>query len=212
MSSGSSCRSRPLRRSSQATRALAGVLWLLAAAAVLAQPPPLHYELVPEHSFVHFEVLHFGTSTSRGRFGPLQGRVVLEPAAGRGEVGIEIATASVSTGLRVFDARLRQADLLAADDYPLAFFVARRFVFDAAGAPREVHGEITLRGVSQPLTLRALSFACRDEGGRPDALCAGDFEAELLRSDFGMHFGLPFVANRVRLVVQVLARQRAPGG
>ncbi|MBS0442054.1 MAG: polyisoprenoid-binding protein, partial [Proteobacteria bacterium] len=33
----------------------------------------------------------------------------------------------------------------------------------------------------------------------------GDFEAELRRSDFGMSFGLPLVADRVRLLVQVEA-------
>lgn len=183
--------------------------WLVATA---LRAEPVHYELVPEHSFVHFEVLHFGTSTSRGRFGPLQGRVMLDAAAGRGEVGIEIATASVSTGLRVFDARLRQGDLLAAAEHPLAFFVARRFVFDASGTPRELHGEITLRGISQPLTLRRLAFACRIDAGSAQALCGGDFEATLLRSDFGMDFGLPFIADRVRLVVQVLARRCGPEG
>ena len=35
--------------------------------------------------------------------------------------------------------------------------------------------------------------------------CGGDFEAELRRSDFGMSFGLPLVADRVRLLVQVEA-------
>ena len=42
-------------------------------------PPPAHaepvvYRLDPTHSFVHFEVRHFGTSTTRGRVGPIAGR------------------------------------------------------------------------------------------------------------------------------------------
>ena len=88
-----------------------------------ARSPPV-YVLDPAHSFVHFEVLHFGTSTSRGRFGPSAGVVTLDRAAGRGEVGLRIATASVDTGLPVFNARLRQADLLASAEYPEAYFVA----------------------------------------------------------------------------------------
>ena len=173
-------------------------VWVLPQAA-LAQP--VFYELDPQYSFVHFEVLHFGTSTSRGRFGPLQGTVQLDRRSGQGEVSLRVPTASVDTGLAVFNARLRQDDLLDSAAHAEAFFVSRNFRFDG-GQPVELRGEFTLRGVSQPLSLRALRFACRTKAQGQEA-CGGDFEGELLRSDFGITFGLPFIANRVRLVVQV---------
>jgi polyisoprenoid-binding protein YceI len=182
--------------------AVAGVIAVAGAAA--AQPAV--YALDPDNSFVHFEVLHFGTSTSRGRFGPIQGAVTLDRAAGHGEVGLRIATAQVDTGLAIFNARLRQADLLASEEHPEAFFVARNFRF-ANGQPVEVRGEFTLRGVSQGLSLRALRFACRTEEATRQEVCGGDFEGEILRSDFGATFGLPLVANRVRLVVQIEGRR-----
>ena len=178
---------------------------LLALAATGAGAQPVAYVLDPAHSFVHFEVLHFGTSTSRGRFGPIAGFVTLDRAAGRGEVGLRIATAGVDTGLPVFNARLREADLLASAEYPEAFFVATRFRFDGP-ALAEVRGEFTLRGVSQPLSLFARRFSCRDDDGTE--VCGGDFEGEILRSDFGITFGLPLVADRVRLLVQVEGRRR----
>jgi polyisoprenoid-binding protein YceI len=165
-----------------------------------AAAQPATYWLDPDHSFVHFEVLHFGTSTSRGRFGPLQGSVTIDRTAGRGEVGLSIATASVNTGLGVFDARLRRPDLLATEVFPEAYFVATGFRF-SGDRVAEVRGEFTLRGVSQPLSLRALRFACRRSDG-PE-VCGGDFEGEILRSDFGMTYGLPWIDNRVRLLVQV---------
>lgn len=178
----------------------ASALGAAALAAVPAGAEPVTYVLDPTHSFVHFEVLHFGTSTSRGRFGPVNGTVVLDRAAGRGETALRVATGSVDTGLRIFDSRIRQADLLATEEHPEAFFVARNFRFEGDRLA-EVRGEFTLRGVSQPLSLRALRFGCRTA---PEGeVCGGDFEAELLRSDFGITFGLPLVANRVRLVVQV---------
>jgi len=68
---------------------------------------PATYVLEPGHSFVHFEVLHFGTSTSRGRFGPIAGAVMLDRAAGRGEVGLRIPTASVDAGLPFVADRVR---------------------------------------------------------------------------------------------------------
>jgi polyisoprenoid-binding protein YceI len=186
-----------------------GVLAALAAALLQsgpAQSQVASYDLLPEHTFVQFEVLHFGTSTLRGRMGPATGHVQLDRQGRRGELAVRMPTASVDTGVRVLDLRLRQADLLDSTAFPEAFFVASRFAFDAQGQLAEVRGEFTLRGTSQPLSLRAERFACRGEGA--DEVCGGDFVGTLLRSDFGATFGLPLVADRVTLRVQVQARRR----
>lgn len=180
---------------------LATALGLLSmAAAVNTAAAPAVYVLDPEHTFVHFEVQHFGTSTTRGRFGPVTGEVTLDRSTGRSELGLRIRTASVDTGIPAFNARLRQADLLASTEHPEAFFVARNFRFDGERLT-EVRGEFTLRGASQPVSLRVRHFACRQDGNAE--VCGGDFEGEILRSEFGATFGLPLVGDRVRLVVQV---------
>ncbi|MEW6707377.1 MAG: YceI family protein [Pseudomonadota bacterium] len=168
----------------------------------MAQAEPRHYRLDPAHSFVHFEVLHFGTSTLRGRFGPLDGDVQIDPQAGTGYVGLTIPVAAVDTGMKVLDRRLCERDLLACADHPDAYFVAERFAF-AGEAVRELRGELTLRGVSQPLTLKATRFHCYPHPMLKREVCGGDFEAELLRSDFGARFGVAFVSDRVRLKIQV---------
>jgi polyisoprenoid-binding protein YceI len=182
--------------------AVMAIAVIAATAARSAEAQMANYRLDPERSFVHFEVLHFGTSTTRGRFGPVQGVVQLDRRAGRGELSLAIDTASVDTGVPVFNARLRQDDLLASQAYPRAYFVASQFRF-AGEQLAEVRGEFILRGVSQPLSLRALLFGCRLDVARQREVCGGDFEAEILRSEFGATLGLPLVANRVRLVVQV---------
>jgi polyisoprenoid-binding protein YceI len=180
-------------------------LWL-AAAGTGAAAQPISYRFDPSHSFVHFEVMHFGTATLRGRFGPLDGLATLDLRAGKGQVSLSVPTQAVSTGLAVLDSRLRQDDLLDSTAYPQAYFVAERFVFEG-DTLREVRGEFTLRGTSRPLTLRAQRFACGTHPVLQRDWCGGDFEAELQRSDYGMTFGLPFVANRVRLLIQVEAIQ-----
>jgi polyisoprenoid-binding protein YceI len=171
-------------------------------AGLAAQAEPVRYRLDPDHSFVHFEVLHFGTSTLRGRFGPIEGLVELDREAGHGAVSLRIATAGVSTGLTAFDARLREPDLLATEAYPFAEFTALHFRFDG---PRlaAVLGELRLRGLSQALELRAQRFGCHRHPQLEREVCGGDFEGELRRGDFGAGFGMPFVDNRVRLRVQV---------
>lgn len=182
---------------------------VLVAASGLATAQPQDFTLMPEHSFVQFEVLHFGTSTSRGRFGPLAGQATLNRQAGTGEVSLRIATAGVDTGLPVFNARLRQADLLASEAHPEAFFVSRNFRF-AGQRLVEVRGEFTLRGQSRPLTLRALAFSCRLEPEARREVCGGDFEARFKRSDYGASFGLPLVGNEIRLLIQVEGARAIP--
>ena len=191
--------------------ALGAALALLCAspglAPVLAQSiaGPVTYRLDPDHTFVTFEVLHFGTSTLRGRIGPVTGEVTVDRGAKAGDLRLRIPVATLNTGMRVLDARLKQPDLLAATEYPEAYFVATRFRFDAAGGVKEVRGEFTLRGVGQPLSLVAKSFACRRDDLLKREVCGGDFTGDLKRHDFGATFGEPFVSDDVHLVVQVEA-------
>lgn len=188
-------------------RAMAAGVLLAGASAARAQP--VVYDLDPDHTFVTFEFQHFGTSTSRGRFGPIRGEVTLDRAAGSGEVALRIPTATVDTGLPFFNARLREADLLASGEFPEAYFVARQLRFEGERLA-EVRGEFTFRGVGQPLSLRAQRFGCRrdERGDERGEVCGGDFEAEVLRSSFGATFGLPLVGDRIRLLIQVEGRRR----
>lgn len=153
---------------------------------------------------MHFEVSHFGTSTVRGRFGPLEGTAEYDPDAQTGRVDLRIATGRVSTGLPVFDARIREADLLDSAGHPEAFFVATRFVF-AGRELREVRGEFTLRGTSLPLALTVQRFNCYTSPLLQREVCGGDLVGEIDRGAYGLSFGRPFVSDRVRLLIQVEA-------
>jgi len=164
---------------------------------------PITFRLDPAHTFATFEVRHLGTSTLRGRVGPITGEVLVDRAARRGDVRLRIPMTTLDTGFKPLDARLKQPDLLATEQNPEAYFVASNFHFDAAGAVTEVRGEFTFRGVGQALSLRARSFACRQDAMLKREVCGGDFEGQLKRSDFGAGFGTPFVADAVRLVIQV---------
>lgn len=183
-------------------------VWCLLAASAPAAAAPVVYELDPDHSFVYFEVRHFGTSTLRGRLGPVHGRVVLDHAAGTGELGLRIATASVDTGAPLLDSRLRGPEIFDSARHPEAFFVASRFRFEGTRLA-EVRGEFTLRSHGEALSLHALRFSCRPpRGGEAGEVCGGDFEAEVRPSDFGIPYGEPIIGNVVRLLVQAEGRRR----
>jgi len=168
-------------------------------------PGPVTYQLDPDHTFATFEVLHFGTSTLRGRIGPVVGEVTIDRAARTGDLRLRIPMTTLNTGMRVLDARLKEPDLLATTEYPEAYFVATRFQFDADGGVKEVRGEFTLRGVGEPLSLHARTFACRHDERLQREVCGGDFTGDVKRGRFGATFGEPFVSDDVHLVVQVEA-------
>ena len=116
--------------------------------------------------------------------------------------GLRIATRTLDTGLRILDRRMAQPDLLDIEQSPEAYFVASRFRFDGERLA-EVRGEFTVRGTGIPLSLKALQFGCRTDAERAAEVCGGDFEGRFRRSEFGITFGLPFVGDEVRLLVQV---------
>lgn len=66
-----------------------------------------------------------------------------------------------------------------------------------------MRGEFTLRGIGEPLSLVARSFACRRDATLQREVCGGDFAADLKRGRFGATFGEPFVGDDVHLVIQV---------
>jgi polyisoprenoid-binding protein YceI len=170
-----------------------------------AHAEPVRYRFDPTHTFAHFELSHFGTSTIRGRLGPLNGEVEIDRAARRGRVQVEIDTSLASTGVSVLDARLREADMLSVQAHPKAYLVAERMDFDEAGRVRSLRGEFTLKGVSLPLTLNAVRFNCYTSPLFKREVCGGDFEGQFSRGAVGITHSLPFVSDTVRLLVQVEA-------
>ncbi|HEX3139688.1 MAG TPA: YceI family protein [Rhizobacter sp.] len=162
----------------------------------------------PAHTRVHWEVMHFGTSTTRGRFNESQGSLSLNEVTGTGEVSVSIAIASMDTGVAPLNSVLRDSYLDAAA-HPQAYFVASGWKWKKE-APLELRGELTLHGVSQPIKLRAALLHCHIHPLLAREVCGADLHGELRRSEFGITDGLPFVGDRVRLVIPVEA-VRQPG-
>ena len=189
-----------MRRTRLAALLLGGVVAAPMHAQVAVAAPA--YALDPTHSFVHWELVHMSTSTIRGRFGGTSGSVLFDAKAQQIDIGIAIDTATVNTGVAPLDGMLRGAAGLSSTEFPQAYFTARSARWEGE-VPREIRGEFTLRGVSQGLTLRAVRWNCGLNPLFLREVCGGDFEGELVRSTFGITHSLPFVADKVRLLVQV---------
>ena len=170
-----------------------------------AQAEVATYTIDPTHTFVNFEISHFGTSFNRGRWDRKEGTLQFDRAAKIGRVDITIDMTSINTGVAPFDAHLKGKDFFKAAEFPTARFVGEKFVFvgDKVSA---VEGTLTMLGKSQPVTLKANQFNCYMNPIFKREVCGGDFEATLQRSQWGINYGMPVVApDNVRLLVQVEA-------
>jgi polyisoprenoid-binding protein YceI len=178
---------------------------VLAAASPGAAAQTATYAIDPTHTFVMFEVLHYETSTNRGRFDRKQGTIQVDRAARVGKIDISFETGTVSTGTTVFDRQLTSRDFLNAAEFPSARFVSDRLVFNGDKIS-EVVGQFTLLGKTLPLTLKAIRFNCYEHPALKREVCGGDFETSFQRSQWGMVWGLNFgFPDTVHLLIQVEA-------
>ncbi len=181
----------------------------IAAASLLVVAGPAHaqsatYTIDPTHTFVTWEALHFGTSTSRGRFDKKEGTVEFDRAGKTGKVDITIDMASLSTGVAPFDAHLKGKDFFDVANHPTARFVASGLSFDGNNVG-QVTGTLTMLGKTGPVVLKASRFNCYVNPFVKREACGGDFEATIQRSLWGSTYGLPGIPDNVRLLVQVEA-------
>ena len=181
----------------------------LAAAATLAtgiaHAEMANYAIDPTHTFVTFEISHFGASVNRGRFDKKEGSVQLDKAAKAGKVEISFDTTSINSGTPAFDKHLQSADLFNAAQHPKITFVSDKFSFNGDKVS-EVSGQLTLLGKTGPVTLKANQFNCYQSPMLKREVCGGDFEATIDRTQWGMNYGVDWgFAKNVRLVVQVEA-------
>ena len=164
-----------------------------------------NYAIDPTHTFVTFEIGHFGASTNRGRFDKKQGTVEFDRAAKTGKVDITIDTTSVNTGTPPFDKHLQSADLFDAAKHPTIKFVSDKFSFNGDKVS-EVTGQLTLLGKTAPVTLKATQFNCYDSPMLKREVCGGDLETTVDRTQWGMNYGVEWgFPKNVRLVVQIEA-------
>ncbi len=181
----------------------------LAAAATLAtgiaHAESASYAIDPTHTFVTFEISHFGASVNRGRFDKKEGSVQLDKAAKAGKVEISFDATSINSGTPAFDKHLQSADLFNAAQHPKISFVSDKFVFNGDKVS-EVSGQLTLLGKTGPVTFKANQFNCYQSPMLKREVCGGDFEATIDRTQWGMNYGVDWgFAKNVRLVVQVEA-------
>lgn len=172
----------------------------LSASAIAAES----YTVDPRHTYPVFEVSHLGFSTQRGRFNQSSGKITLDRAAKAGSVDVAVETGSIDMGFEKWDAHLRSEDFFDAAKYPQMRFTSRSLRFDGDRLVG-LDGELTLHGVTRPLSLEVTRFHCGVQVTTKREACGADATGMIRRSDFGMMKFLPAVGDEIALRIAVEA-------
>ena len=178
---------------------------------VSAMAAPQTYVFDSMHSFSNFSINHLGMSTIQGRFDKMTGEVILDEAAKTGSLEAKIATASVSTGdakradgSRSRDEHLRTADFFNSAEFPDMVYKSTKFNFKG-DVLESVEGNLTLVGVTKPVKLTVTAFKCAPHPFSKKPMCGADASATVKRTDFGVKFGVPAIADEVKLMIGIEA-------
>ena len=182
----------------------ARILLFFLLAALLSPLRAADYVMDPGHTYASFEIDHLGFSTQRGRFNRSVGIIQYDPDAHTGSLDVSISVASLDTGLAARDEVLRGDAWFNAAGYPDILFRSQAFVFDGDKLVA-VDGNLTMLAVVRPLRLEVTRFKCGLNLALRKRGCGADAQGVLLRSDFGLQNGIPFVGDEVRLRIQVEA-------
>jgi len=158
-----------------------------------------NYAIDPFHTVPYWETDHLGFTTMRGRFNRATGKFSIDRAAKSGTLEVVIQTNTISTGdtdregrPRTRDEHLSTADFFNVAEFPTITFRSTKVVFQGDDVAA-VEGNLTLLGVTKPVTLKMLRWKCgpdmRTQGKRYQ--CGGNAAGTFKRSEFGMKFGLP---------------------
>jgi len=170
-----------------------------------AQSDTPNFAIDPTHTFVNYENGHYGTTTNRGRFSTKDGTLFFDRAGRRGKVDLVIDITSVNTGVDFLNRQLQGKDFFNVADFPTGTFKSEQFVFNGDKVS-EVHGQLTLKGQTHPVTLKATKFNCYINPLVKREVCGGDFETVIQRSQWGVLWGLQFgFEDAVKLLIQIEA-------
>jgi polyisoprenoid-binding protein YceI len=147
------------------------------------------YNVDPDHTHPSFEVDHFGgVSIWRGTFKKTSGTVQIDTAAKTGTVDVVIDTATIDFAHDKLNEHVSSPEMLDVAKYPTAEYKGK-FVEFVDASPRTISGELTLHGVTKPVTLTINSFKCFQNPMLKKQVCGADASGTFNRADFGVNYG-----------------------
>jgi polyisoprenoid-binding protein YceI len=178
---------------------------LLAAAPALADAAKSvkagDYKIDAPHSQVLFSVSHFGLSNFSGVISGVEGTLKLDPAKLLNtQLEISVATDTVSTPVEKLTGELRDPEWLDSAKFPKATFVSKK-VTQTSAETAEINGELTLHGVTRPMTLHAKFVGAGLNPMKKVYTVGFDATGVIKRTEFGVSKYAPMIGDDVTLTI-----------
>ena len=161
---------------------------------MLSELPAQRFTLDPSHASLSFSVNHLGLSNYTASFDTLEGTLDLDPAAPEDaqlDVTVNVASLDLSTPPLGFREELLGPNFFDADQFPLITFTSTAIALTSL-TTADVTGDLTLHGVTQPVTLQ-MTYNGNSTAGTFEPWARIGFSAtgEISRTAFGMGYGVP---------------------
>jgi len=165
---------------------------------------PETYVIDTNHTFPRFEYSHLGYSIQVSRFDKTTGKITLDRAAKTGAVDVTIDMKSVSTGSTLFNGHIQGEDYFDTEKFPTATFKSTSVKFDG-DKPVAIDGNLTIKGVTKPVTLAVNLFHCMLHPMLKKDACGANATTKIKRSEFNAGKNAPYVGDEVTLTIAVEA-------
>ena len=161
------------------------------------------YQIDKAHSHVLFKTKH-NSYSSWGRFTDFSGKFALnEKDMSQSSLEITIKAKSINTDEKKRDRHLRGPDFFHVRKYPEITFKSKK-VKSLGGNKYEVEGELGMHGVFKSVKMTIERFHTGMDS-RKSYRTGGDARFKILRSEFGMRYGLSSVADEVEIIASIEA-------
>jgi len=176
-------------------------------------PPEGVYDLDVSHTSVEFVARHM-LSKVRGRFTDFSGTVTVGASPQDSSVAVEIKADSLQTNTEQRDQHLKSGDFLEVEEFPTLTFTSTA-VRQRDGAAFELDGELTIKGITHPVTLAGeyLGLSTNPYGM---IVLAATARTSIEREDWDMTWNVAIetggwlVSKKVDLEIEVEAILRNP--
>ena len=175
----------------------------LSTAAVAA---PETYTTDANHTFARFEYSHFGYSWQQSGFDKTSGTITLDRAAKTGSVEVNIDATSVNTGSSLFNQHIQGEDFFDTAKYKTITYKSTKVNFKG-DTPSTIDGNLTIKGITKPVTLTVTHFHCMPHPMTKKDACGANATATIKRSEFNAGKYAPNVSDEVKLIITVEAQK-----
>ncbi len=179
----------------------------IAFATALAGPAlaaPETYAVEGTHTYPSFTYNHLGFSQQTHRFLKTTGTVTWDKAARSGAVDITIDATSVDAGSALFAEHIQAPELFDTANHPTITFKSTAVKFEG-DKPVSIDGNLTIKGVTKPVTLAVTHFAAQMHPMVKREAIGANAQTRIKRSDFNVSKSIPYVSDEVTLNIAIEA-------